>query len=141
MTSWRLILCRRRDARRRRVHARRTDKAVRALVGAAYSANAVRIAGLLNDRATLTIDAGAPAATPSMPRVPGAAATALELLALLDTFPDRTLVQCEVNGTAGIVVRSHDRVVGVVSIAMRGSTIAQLWAVTNPDKLEHWNPT
>ena len=49
------------------------------------------------------------------------------------------LVTHEVNGAPGIVVRSHDRVVGVVSIAMGASTITQIWAVTNPDKLAHWN--
>jgi len=139
MTSWRLALRRRRDARRRTAHARRTGKAVRALIDAADSANAARIAALLSDRSTLTIDAGAHPAEPSTAPLPGPMATAVELLKLLDTFPDRTLIEREVNGTAGIVVRSRDRVVGVISVALRGSAITQLWAVTNPDKLAHWN--
>ena len=139
MTSWRLILRRRRDPRRRTAHARRTDKAVRALIDAADSASASRIAALLGEYATLTIDAGARTATSSVAPVPGPVATALELLCLLDTFPDRTLVQREVNGAAGIVVRSRDRVVGVFSIAMRAGRITQIWAVINPDKLAHWN--
>lgn len=140
MTSWRLILRRRRDARRRTVHNRRAAGAVRALIDAADAASAPRIAGLLSESATLTIDAGAHTPTSAAP-VPGAAATALELLSLLDGFPDRMLVQHEVNGAAGIVIRSHDRVVGVISVALRRSTVTQIWVVANPDKLAHWNRT
>ena len=139
MTSWRIVLRQCRDARRRAARARRTETAVRALIDASGSANAARIAALLSDSATLTVDAGTHAATPSIPPVRGPVATAQELLALFETFPDRMLIVREVNGTAGIVVQSHDRVVGIVSIAMRGSRITQIWAVTNPDKLAHWN--
>lgn len=113
---------------------------MRALIDAAGAVSAARIASLLSESATLTIDSGAPVATPSVRPVSGPVATALELLALLDTFPDRMLIEHEVNGTAGIIVRSHDRVVGVISVAMGASRVTQLWAVTNPDKLEHWNP-
>jgi RNA polymerase sigma-70 factor (ECF subfamily) len=66
-------------------------------------------------------------------------ATALELLALLDTFPARVLAEHDVNGAAGIVVRSNDRVVAVISVGVRAAKVSQLWAVTNPDKLRHWN--
>ena len=114
-------------------------KAVRALIDAADAASASRIAALLSARRDA--DHRCRRARPRLigRRRPVAAATALELLSLLDTFPDRMLVQHEVNGAAGIVIRSHDRVVGVISIAMRASTITQIWAVVNPDKLAHWN--
>lgn len=86
----------------------------------------------------MTIDARAQYATPPA-SVPGPATTAQELLSLLDTFPDRTLVQHDVNGAAGIVVRSRDQVVGIISVEMRADLITQIWAVVNPDKLAHWN--
>jgi RNA polymerase sigma-70 factor (ECF subfamily) len=141
MTSWRLILRRRRDARRSTAQGRRTEEAVRALIDAIDAASASRIAALLGETATLTVDAGAHSVNSSVPPAPGPVATALELLSLLDAFPDWALGPQEVNGTAGIVIRSRGRVVGIISIAMRAGRITQIWAVVNPDKLAHWNRT
>jgi RNA polymerase sigma-70 factor (ECF subfamily) len=133
---------RRWGVRRRTEHARRTDKAVRALVEAADSADPSRIAALLSENATLTIDAGSHAigGDPTRPAF-GCVAAARQLLSLLESFPDRTLAQHNINGAAGILVRSDERVVAVVVVATRASAITHVWAIVNPDKLAHWNRT
>jgi len=142
MRSWRLMLRSRWGARRRAEHARRTNRAVRALVDAARSADASGIAALLSENATLVIDAGSHAiGEASSGRASGAMAAARQLLSLLDSFPDRRLIQHEINGAAGIVVRSNGRVVGVIAVAMRGSGITHVWVIANPDKLAHWGRT
>jgi RNA polymerase sigma-70 factor (ECF subfamily) len=140
MTSWRLILRRRWGARRRTEHAQRTEEAVRALMDAADSANAPGIAALLSENAILTIDAGSHAigGAPS-PLASGPVAAARQLLSLLDSFADRRLAQHDINGAAGILVRSDERVVGVIAVDMRANGITHVWAIVNPDKLAHWN--
>jgi RNA polymerase sigma-70 factor (ECF subfamily) len=110
---------------------------VHALIDACRRGNASEVADLLSDRSALIVDSGH-SPQPAAP-LAGSVATALELLALLDTFPARVLAEHDVNGAAGIVVRSNDRVVAVISVGVRAAKVSQLWAVTNPDKLRHWN--
>ena len=45
----------------------------------------------------------------------------------------------DVNGAPGIILRSGGAVVGILSIGMRGTQIAAVWVVVNPDKLAHWD--
>lgn len=142
MTSWRRLLPRRWAARRRTDRTRRTDDAVRALRDAADSADAQGIAALLSKTATLTTDAGASAllGASSAPAA-GPVVVAHALLSLLDSFPGRTLALHDVNGAAGLLVRSEGRVVGIIAVALRAHLVTHIWAIVNPDKLAHWNRT
>ena len=45
----------------------------------------------------------------------------------------------EVNGQTGLVLRRGGRVIGIVSVNVRGGLVTDLWIVLNPDKLKHWN--
>jgi RNA polymerase sigma-70 factor (ECF subfamily) len=49
------------------------------------------------------------------------------------------LTEHEVNALPGIVMRVDGRVVGVISLGLRGRAISAIWVVLNPDKLTHWN--
>ena len=44
-----------------------------------------------------------------------------------------------VNGQPALVLRRHGRVMGIVSVGVRGDLVTDLWLVLNPDKLRHWN--
>jgi RNA polymerase sigma-70 factor (ECF subfamily) len=108
---------------------------------AADSADASAIAALLGEGATLTVDAGAHAAWgASTPTVCGPT-TAVQLLSVLDSIPDRTLTLTDINGDAGILIHSDGRVAGVIAVEVRAHVIAHVWAIVNPDKLAHWNRT
>ena len=142
MTSWRLVLRRRRDARRRTVTRRARRRPSEPSSMRCGSASAARIAHLLSARRDTDHRRRRACRRPPRHRSlgdggdrPGAAVRSST------PFPTRMLVKHEVNGAPGIVVRSHDRVVGVVSIAMGRARSPSIWAVTNPDKLAHWNRT
>ncbi|NNC12010.1 hypothetical protein HII28_08965 [Planctomonas sp. JC2975] len=92
---------------------------------------------VLHPRATLTVDGGGTMV--DVPPATGSLAVASALLAVRDELPGSTLALGEVNATPGIVIRSHDRVVGIVAVSAQGPRVKSLWAVLNEAKLTHWN--
>jgi len=68
--------------------------------------------------------------------VGGADAVARRVIDLVQ--PDTSLTIEAVNGEPGVVLRSADAVLAVVSLKVVGSKIGAVWIVLNPDKLRHW---
>jgi RNA polymerase sigma-70 factor (ECF subfamily) len=100
--------------------------------------DAKQVIAALNRRVVLTIDSGCE--TPGLAGVvTGRADVAAALLRLTETWGPTSIEPAEVNGGPGIVLRSRERIVGVIAVAVGGGRVDQLWAVLNPDKLTHWN--
>lgn len=137
MTSW---SARRRQHLRpgRGSHASSPAAITEALRRAWDQPNAKQVIAALNRRVTLTIDSGCE--TPGLAGVvTGRADVAAALLRLTETSRPTSMEPAEVNGGPGIVLRSRERVVGVIAVAVQAGRVDQLWAVLNPDKLSHWN--
>lgn len=111
---------------------------VDALIAAWDSSSTHRLARVLARDAALTIDTGGRGSGPAG-TVTGRTAVIAALLRLRDAHPQPVLARREVNGAAGVVMRSRERVVAVVCLSLGGRAIEELWAVVNPEKLEHWN--
>ncbi|MHA7985338.1 sigma-70 family RNA polymerase sigma factor family protein [Rathayibacter sp. CAU 1779] len=107
------------------------------LLAAWESGDLAGLIEVMHPRATLTIDGGG--TIPEVLPTTGALAAASALIAVRDELPGCTLAIGEVNGTPGIVIRSHDRVVGIVAVSAHGARVKSLWAVLNQAKLTHWN--
>ncbi|GAA1124185.1 hypothetical protein GCM10009630_22650 [Kribbella jejuensis] len=52
--------------------------------------------------------------------------------------PEMALTVEAVNGQPGVVLRSVDRVVAVLSLKVTGRKVSTVWIVLNPDKLRYW---
>ncbi|MFC8682581.1 hypothetical protein ACFT30_13765 [Microbacterium ureisolvens] len=111
-------------------------RAVGELAAAARAGDAAGVAQLLRPGVVLTVDGGGVVAAPDA-AVEGVTPVASFLVDLL-TQP-RAAVRVEsVNGVPGIVVCRDGRVVGVLSVRVRGRRILEAWLVANPDKLTRW---
>lgn len=55
--------------------------------------------------------------------------------------PAGTVEVASVNGSAGLVARTGNQVVAVLSLAVAERAIARVWAITDPARLRHWNPS
>ncbi|QHC72537.1 hypothetical protein [Rathayibacter sp. VKM Ac-2805] len=86
----------------------------------------------------LTVDSGARAPWPQH-LVTGRRPVA-EVLTRL-TGHGSTVEPSRVNNGSGVVLRHDGRVVAVVVARTARCRIAELWVVTNPDKLSGWKPT
>lgn len=115
---------------------RRAGGLVAALMTAWDRAEVAEVGALLHRHVTLTVDSGAASEFAS---VVGPPAVASALVDLRGWFDGSTLSLGEVNARPGIVIRSGDRVVGIVAVAQQRTKIAALWAILNADKLSHWN--
>lgn len=100
------------------------------------------IRAVLRPDADLVIDAGG--AQPAMPVPPGAARSSerrdeavVGLRALM--ADDVAIMAASVNGMPGLALMREGTVVGVVTAQSRGRLLANVWVVSNPDKLRHWN--
>jgi len=61
-------------------------------------------------------------------------------LGLMRREPDMELVEDDVNGTPGVVVRIAGTTFAVLAVGVEGAgLITDLWLVVNPDKLGAWN--
>jgi len=60
------------------------------------------------------------------------------LLGLLRKEPGTDVVEEDVNGSPGAVVRIAGATVAVVGVDVRGGRVRDLWLVVNPDKLRTW---
>lgn len=88
--------------------------------------------------AALLVDTGGHVPGPTR-EVRGDAAIAAVLIGMLSIHHDVSLAAAEINALPGLVMRSGDRVVGVMSAMVGGRGISELWVVVNPEKLRHWN--
>jgi len=61
------------------------------------------------------------------------------LLGVFHKQPTTDLIECDVNGHPGVVIRAGDRVVGVCSFEVINTKIKTIWYVANPDKLNLWS--
>jgi len=114
------------------------QRVVEALAAASRAQDRDGVRGLLDGTATLWVDAtGSDEATPGV--VEGADETARALCRVLRPGEGTDVVVRSVNGVAGLVVRHHGRVTGVVSVAVRSGRVATAWAVLSPAKLRAWN--
>lgn len=52
--------------------------------------------------------------------------------------PDVAVTVEAVNGQPGVVLRTADGVVAVLSLKVTGPKVTTVWIVLNPDKLRHW---
>ena len=99
----------------------------------AGSAGALR--GLLAAEVVAITDGGGQVAAELEP-VRGPVQVARCLTGLLR--PGMALTVEAVNGQPGVVLRSVDRVVAVMSLKVTGPKVSTVWIVLNPEKLRHW---
>ncbi len=111
---------------------------VDALIAAWDSSSTQRLSRVLTRGAALTIDTGGRGSDPTG-TVTGRTAVVTALLRLRDAHPHPVFARGEVNGAAGVVVHSQERVVAVICLSIGDHAIEELWAVVNPEKLTHWN--
>ena len=116
----------------------RLQGAAHALVVACEQHDLSVIGGLLSADVTAVVDGGGNVPAPTDP-VRGRAAVAELLAGVLSPRSGVTIVEREVNGSPGVVMRADRAVVGALSMRMRRRAISDVWIVLNPDKLHHWN--
>jgi RNA polymerase sigma-70 factor (ECF subfamily) len=113
------------------------DRAAKALVEAAASADAGALGRMLHPGVELTVDAGGKVPAPRS-ALSGASEVGRYLSGVLFD-PEASLRVASVNGMPGIVVCRRGEVTGVLGIRLRGRRIVQAWLVVNPDKLTGWS--
>ena len=59
--------------------------------------------------------------------------------ALLSTLGDADVTEQQVNGVCALVARRGDRVIGIVSLAVRDGLVTRVWITLSPLKLQRWN--
>ena len=115
----------------------RPDDVAARLAFALDAGDEIALAGLLEPEVRLTIDTGDAAGGERN----GRAAVARALAAQMARHPDVTVQVAHVNGAPGLVLRPQGGgVSGLVSLrtGWRGSVV-ELWLVTAPGKLAHWD--
>jgi len=109
------------------------------LLAACQARDEAAISGTLHPRATMQLDSGGHLDT-GLEAARGPDPVAAQLVRLLDEIDALAVTEQAVNGGPGLALRSGDRVLGVLSLAIRGGRIREVWAVANADKLGHWQP-
>ncbi|HWD81564.1 MAG TPA: hypothetical protein VG497_21870 [Kribbella sp.] len=102
---------------------------------ACRAGSSAAIRSLLAAEVTAVSDGGGQVAAALEP-VHGPAQVARCLTDLLR--PEFALTVEAVNGQPGVVLRSVDRVVAVMSLKVTGPKVSTVWIVLNPEKLRHW---
>ncbi|MFF1574654.1 hypothetical protein ACFVWR_18085 [Leifsonia sp. NPDC058292] len=116
----------------------RSIGAVRAIQGAFDSGDVGRLVSRLHEDAQLVVDTGGRVAGPESAC---GRASVLHSLGRVLGDPDVAATTAHsVNGSAGLALRdADDRVVGIITIAVRRRLVRRIWIVLNPDKLRRWN--
>lgn len=116
---------------------RRTDAVGCFAVGVRTGVKSIIRFALARD-VSLTVDSGTLSAWPRH-TVTGRKAVA----GVLATFTRRglTVQQTRVNNAPGMVLRLKGQVIAVIVARVSAWHIAELWVITNPDKLSAWKPT
>lgn len=117
---------------------RRLRAAVRTFRRACEQRSVDEIAALLARDARLLVDSDG-AVPAALSDVRGSVPISASVVGLLSLFPECVFREEEVNGMPALALRSGDRVVGVITMAVRRHAIVSIWAVVNPDKLAGWN--
>lgn len=130
---------RRRLGKQARRRATRDEHArLNAAFKAAWQTGDVRsLIALLDSDAEAITDGGGKTAAATEPLV-GARAVAEFFAAILSRQPDLQVEIATVNGEPGLIGMAGDRVISVVSTAVRNGVIHNIWAMRNPDKLRSW---
>ncbi|MFF0267501.1 hypothetical protein [Kribbella sp. NPDC004536] len=102
---------------------------------ACRAGSSAAIRSLLAAEVTAVSDGGGQVAA-AMEPVHGPVQVARCLSELLQ--PELALTVEAVNGEPGVVLRSVERVVAVMSLKVTGPKVSTVWIVLNPDKLRHW---
>jgi RNA polymerase sigma-70 factor (ECF subfamily) len=114
---------------------------VRAFKKAWESQNIDALLGVLDPTATAIADGGGVAPAALSP-IEGAESIARHYMALAEGMPsDVTVVECTVNGQPSLAMRYGDATVTVFAFDIANDRIKRIWAVRNPEKLTHWQPT
>ena len=113
------------------------DRAARALIVAAATADAAELGRVLHPDVRATVDGGGQVPAPDAP-LRGCGAVGRYLLSVLGDDDVDAVVE-SVNGMPGIVLRRDGAVVGVLVLQVRASRVREAWMVANPDKLSSWN--
>ena len=90
---------------------------------------------LLSPDVVALVDAGGDLIAPTRP-VSGVSAVAGTMLT---TLAGADLAEQQVNGVCALVARRGDRVVGIVSLAVRDGLVTRVWITLSPLKLQRWN--
>ncbi|WP_037067386.1 RNA polymerase sigma factor SigJ [Pseudonocardia acaciae] len=130
---------------RKRIKAARTaatsrdehERIVAAFVRACADGNLDALAAVLAPDVVATTDSGGKVPSARRP-VAGAARVAQLMLGIATLHRSATFEVTTVNGLPGIVAYEDGRVVAVSGVDVAGGLVTQLWIVTNPDKLTHW---
>ena len=115
------------------------DALVRAFVAAYQRGDVDQLVRLLGEDVAFYSDGGGKVAAVPRP-VFGRDRVARLLVGLLDRVrkSDLRVRPAQVNGEAGALLLNADgKVVNVVSFEVRDGTVASIWSVANPDKLDH----
>ena len=108
---------------------------VRAVRQACERGDAQTLHALLEPGVEALVDTGGDLIAPTRP-VSGVEAVADTMLA---TLAGCELAEQQVNGEAALVARRGDRVVGIVSLAVRDDLVTTVWITLSPLKLQRWN--
>jgi RNA polymerase sigma factor (sigma-70 family) len=92
---------------------------------------------LLDPDAVMTADGGG-LATAALRPIQGREKVARYALGIAEKTADATILERNVNGQPGLVVRQADATVSVVAFTVTGNRITRIWAVRNPEKLRSW---
>lgn len=95
------------------------------------------LVGLLDPDATTVADGGGLVSAVLDP-IEGGERTAQVLVDIAGRIPDLELLERDVNGRPGLLVRSGPTTVAVVTFDVADDRIRRVWAVRNPEKLRVW---
>jgi RNA polymerase sigma-70 factor (ECF subfamily) len=132
---------------RRRVRASRPHSAsveqhaevVEAFKSAWETGDLTTLVTLLDPNAIAIADGGGRVRAGLEP-VRSAQAIAKLILEVRERYPDVTVTTTNVNGQTGIIARSSDQTLAVISLAVTNrGTIQRMWVVRNPEKLRSWH--
>lgn len=118
---------------------RRQRRVVDAFLAAARGGDFEALVAVLDPNVVFRADRGRLAFAGSRPVVTGAVAVAEQVLARAPTFA-RFARPAVVNGAAGLIVVSRDRLIAVLGFAVSGNRIVELDLVADPEKLSALSP-
>lgn len=127
-----------RASRRRPVDPAEHAAVVRSFRDAWQTGDLATLIGLLDPEATAVTDGGGLVSAAVAP-LEGARAVAEFFLGVLDRQPDLAVREDVVNGELGLVATDGaGRTLAVLTLALDGGRVRQVWAVRNPEKLRAW---
>ena len=108
------------------------------LLNGCQAADQTAVAATLDSGITVVVDSGGHVGD-AHPPAHGRDDASRLLLLMFSGAPDMSVTEQSVNGHSGLIFSHGDRVIGVLSANIVVDKIHDIWIVTNPDKLRHWN--